>query len=435
MYNAVLHAWARARDPEAAEAVLRRQCERAQLTQEQEYGCLPDATSFTAVLAAWSQAAATNRREAPERAQELFRLMQKFAAATQWESVQPNVVTYTSLLNCWAKSNHPEAPLRAEAILREMQNHHDQHDQHVAANHSDDDDDANENNKKAAVVVVRPNVISYNMVMNAWARSGRPEAAERVEEWFRELQRRHRHESSNSNNSCTDWKPDHVTYMTRINAWERSGHLPRTSARKAASVLEEMLQASSNGDSSVYPSTLHFNRVIMAWTQCGDAFQAEALLERMLSNFLKGKQQSAPNISSFNFVLSAWSKKSSREGAAQAEAWLDRMEEYSQSFGLNVKPDVVSFNTVLGGWARSGSQEVAWDRAVALKRRMEEQKLRPDIYTYGSLLQIVAKNRKQRLGDATAAATANQILSEMQESGVHPNSFILRLVEQCTVPE
>ena len=100
---------------------------------------------------------------------------------------------------------------------------------------------------------------------------------------------------------------------------------------------------------------------------------------------------------------------------------------------LPVRPDVVSFNTAIASWARAGDDcEVAWERAVALKRRMEgpPHRLQPDIYTYGSLLQIVARN--QHMASRERATHANQLLVEMQDSGVQPNGFIMRLVDQCT---
>ena len=423
IYNVVATAWARAGDPPQAEAVLREQCEKA---LQHDY-CRPDATSFAAVLSAYAR---SEDETAPERAEALLALQCRYASqmstAQERARVQPNVVTYTIILDSWAKSNRYDAPLRAHAILQQM-------NEHAASN----DDESNNG--------VAPNTLSYNAVLNAWARSGRLEAVERVEELWQEMQAR-------------QIPADAVTYMTRINVWERHRGpdvLPRTAARRAARVLHEMIE-----QSNIPPTTLHFNRVILAWTQCGDALRAEALLEVMISYWLRGGGNSTtatntaavPNLSSFNFVLSGWSKQSSRAAAAQAEALLDRMEEYSSTLlggngddcskaggdgsatlRLPVRPDVVSFNTVIASWARAGEDcEVAWERAVALKRRMEStpHRLQPDIYTYGSLLQIVSRN--QHMASGERATNANQLLLEMQDSGVEPNGFILRLVDQCT---
>ena len=436
IYNVVISAWAKAGDPPQAEAVLREQCEMA---LQHDY-CRPNATSFAAVLSAYAR---SENESAPERAEALVALQCRYASqmatAEERDRVLPNVVTYTTVLDCWAKSNRHDAPLRAQAILQQM-------NEQVVGDDNDADNNNNNNNN-----IVTPNTLSYNAVLNAWARSGRPEAVERVEELWQEMQARH-------------IPADAVTYMTRINVWERHrgpDMLPRTAARRAAQVLHEMIE-----QSHIPPTTLHFNRVILAWTQCGDALRAEALLEVMISHWLRGgggnsansfattNTAAVPNLSSFNFVLSAWSKKSSPAGAAQAEALLDRMEEYSSTLlsggggsgddssktgdgaatlRLPVRPDVVSFNTAIASWARAGDDcEVAWERAVALKRRMEgpPHRLQPDIYTYGSLLQIVARN--QHMASRERATHANQLLVEMQDSGVQPNGFIMRLVDQCT---
>ena len=87
--------------------------------------------------------------------------------------VQPNVVTYTTLLDIWAKSNRRDAPLRAQAILQQM---HEQASRGVDSNNPSE--------------TVAPNTLSYNAVLNAWARSGRVEAPECVEELWREMQAR-----------------------------------------------------------------------------------------------------------------------------------------------------------------------------------------------------------------------------------------------------
>jgi hypothetical protein len=61
--------------------------------------------------------------------------------------VRPTVVTYSSLLQCWAKSNEKGAADRTEMILREMQT--------------------------LKGDGVSPNIICYNIVLNAWANAAR----------------------------------------------------------------------------------------------------------------------------------------------------------------------------------------------------------------------------------------------------------------------
>jgi pentatricopeptide repeat protein len=395
VYNAVIRAWAKTGQAEQAEAVLRDLCEKA----VKHSHCMPDVTSFTTAIAAWSKSRDPN---APERAERLLRLMQEFAATTGLESVQPNVVTVTAVLNCWAKSNQPHGPARAEAMLRRMQEH------------------ATAGNRK-----LRPNAITYNICMNAWARSGQHDAPERVEALFGDLAYQYQ---QNRGGGGVRLKPDLVTYMTRINAWERSrNRCPRTAAVQAAAVLQEMV---SSLDPTIYPTELHYNRVIAGWTQCGDALQAEAVLERMLDDYQrKGIMQSAPNKFSFHFVMSAWSKQHSRDAAERAEQWLNRMQQLSESTALHVKPNSVSFSTCLGAWARSGAMD-AFDRAQVLFQRMKERGLTPDAYSYGALLQVLARSTQE---PSEKASRASAILAAMEGAGLELNDFVKGLAAQCGV--
>jgi hypothetical protein len=57
---------------------------------------------------------------------------------------------------------------------------------------------------------VPPDVITYNSVMNAWARSGLPEGPEKAEGVFRRIEKR-------------GLKPDTISFSTSILAWANSG--------------------------------------------------------------------------------------------------------------------------------------------------------------------------------------------------------------------
>jgi hypothetical protein len=122
---------------------------RAYLEGTNKY-CLPDASSFSTVILAWSK---SGHAEAPEQAEKLLQQMQEFYEVTGFQSVQPNTQTLTSVLDCWAKSKLEHAPERAETILRRMQ------ERYQAGNDR-----------------VKPNTVTFNTCMNAWARSSSRQA-------------------------------------------------------------------------------------------------------------------------------------------------------------------------------------------------------------------------------------------------------------------
>jgi hypothetical protein len=72
--------------------------------------------------------------------------------------VQPNTVTFNTVIDAYAKSQDPSAPEKAEALLYRMEAEH-----------------------KAGNMDAKPNVISFNTVINAWAKRGDTDGAQRAE--------------------------------------------------------------------------------------------------------------------------------------------------------------------------------------------------------------------------------------------------------------
>ena len=85
---------------------------------------------------------------------------------------------------------------------------------------------------------IRPDIISYNAVINAWAKSRERNAARRAEAILRHMDRIHEDGSS-------DVAPDVTSYTSVINAWARSGD--PDSADRAMSILRRMEEISSSG--------------------------------------------------------------------------------------------------------------------------------------------------------------------------------------------
>jgi pentatricopeptide repeat protein len=145
-YNAVLHAYAKTGNAQGADRLLRRL-----LLEDDDNSNInstgtditPDETTFNTVIAAWSKSKSSDD-DAPLQAEALLAIMK------DTKNIQPSVVTYTSLMQCWVTSKWEgavERAGRAELLLRDMQH--------------------NEN------VRVQPNIICYNIVLNAWANATR----------------------------------------------------------------------------------------------------------------------------------------------------------------------------------------------------------------------------------------------------------------------
>jgi pentatricopeptide repeat protein len=102
---------------------------------------------------------------------------------------KPDVVSYSSVINCWAKSRQEGTADRAEAIYGEMEDRY-----------------------KAGDETFKPNVISYSSVINAYAKTGKAEKAEALlEEMYDAF--------VNGNESV---KPNVRSFNTVLDAWSKS---------------------------------------------------------------------------------------------------------------------------------------------------------------------------------------------------------------------
>jgi hypothetical protein len=365
IYNAVMNAWAKAGQPQNAEGMLRDSCDKA----FDRNSVMPDQISFTTVIDAWAR---SDRPEAPDRAEDILALLRQYSGFCFKKSApRPNAYTLTSVMNCWAKSSRQEAPDRAELILRQMLRSY-----------------------AAGKPEMRPNLISFNTCINAWARSGAASAPEQVESLFRELVQ-------------FGLAPDAVSFMARINVWERARRRDEVEcAEKALQALEDMRA------SGLVPTVLHYNRVLFALGRCSDGHRAQALLDQMLVHL-------RPTTFSFHCVMSAWARQCSVEGATQCERILNIMDE----------PELVTFNTVIGAWAKARSTS-GFENAENLLSKMIESKMKPDSYTLSPMFRLLAD---APLSTAEKLQKAEQLLQMAKENDVAMNDAIWQSAAQCGV--
>lgn len=185
-----------------------------------------------------------------------------------------------------------------------------------------------------------PNVISYNLVIDAWTkRAGYHESIS-----FRSSKRKE----------------------TAIDA-----------ARRAHGWFEQMKNA------GIPPNTITYNTVITAYSRAGFPQESEKLLQEMISEYQNNQHSSGNGNANNNLSpTSHHSQESSDVG----------LFDNKYALMTTTKPDVRSFTSVLAGWARVGTLEAA-ERADELLRVMQlpEVDIEPNVETYGSCIHCWAR--------------------------------------------
>jgi pentatricopeptide repeat protein len=238
-----------------------------------------------------------------------------------------------------------------------------------------------------------PNVVSYNSVITAWANSNDEKAPHRAEELIREMIQCGLNPNESSYSSLlTAWarskedhapdrayailkhmtnilKPSAYCYSAVISAYANQGNVQRAEQI----LMERCKHYQSTADRDLLPNLACFSSVIHAWSKSGrpeSPQMAEAILQQVYELAISLDEPSLlPNAISFNPVLSAWAQSGDRDAPYRAEKILQRMQVLYEQGHADCQPDTMSFNTVLDCWAKSQMKD-APERAEAILRHM-----------------------------------------------------------------
>ena len=289
--------------------------------------------------------------------------------------VQPNIITYNSFLDAWARKAKFErdAAREAERLLTQM-----------IKNESEFEG-------------IQPDMVSYSTVVHAYSRRGEAKEAERI--LFKMEDAGLVHTSTH-------------TYNAVLHAWARSKM--KNAPIQAERLLLRMTQRQLNGLSKVKPDEYSLQAIIDAWAKCpekGSAQKAEEVLNHLRSPISATK----PNIYHYNSVITAWARSKEKGAPQKAESLLLEMEaDYNDGF-IKVKPNAVSYSCVIDAWAKSEEVQ-APKHALHILERMRSlydkgnKDVRPTIVTYNSVLNALAKH------DPGDIATAELLLTHMEAS-------------------
>jgi len=230
--------------------------------------------------------------------------------------------------------------------------------------------------------LVRPNAISFNTLILALGNSGQPEAAE---ELLLEME-----------DSCL----------------AAGNELRRNGGPDGGGYINK-----DKGSVSCMPNTITYNSCILAWAKQGNAQRAESLLRRMMELSLERNDQDElkADCISFNTCLYAYAINDEADAAERAEDLLRHMETLYLSGNEDVRPDSISYTSVISAWSSSRQPQAA-DRALQLLEEMEElyeageEYVRPNTHSYTAVINALARS-----GSAGSAQKSRYLLDTMHD--------------------
>ena len=260
--------------------------------------------------------------------------------------------------------------------------------------------------------------VSFNIVLQAWARQHSMEAARAADDLLRLLRQE------------TNLQADSYSYAAVLHAYAKAaGHRP--AALRATELWQEFLQlavtptTTTTTTRSQHPprsTDVCHNAVMDAWAASGDV-RAGQRAEQILRQLQQDPCRTATRVS-YNACIKAYAKSGQPE---EAQRILDEMKQAAFQGNGHVTPDKVSLSTCMHAWAKSTKDfSLAAARADTLLCEMEDtyartgnEHLRPDIVAYSSVLAATAKS-------GGSAAKPLELLDRMERFGKErPNAAFL----------
>ena len=397
MYNVFINVLAEGGRANEAEAYLELLCRRASQRPDDENRTKesmvePNTRSFNICLKAWA------RLGAGKRAQELLKGMQKLSHVFQ--DVQPDVVSYNSVIDAWSKSKDRRSGQKARELLEKMKRKDHRNGKHSKAinlrpntrtytsviHALANNGDAEEAERLLWEMLnvyrdIEPTTLTFNAVLNAIAKSGAKNAGKRAEALLKNMYDLH------EDLGLHHLKPDTISYNCTIHAYGQSGI--KDASEHAERLLSQMLQKSCDkGYEHLKPDSTTYGSVIHACTRAGDIDRAQQILDDMCLNYKNKETDVAPDVRCFNAIIAAHAKLGN---GVEAENLLYGMRRLHESgFAPNIRPTDVTYNNVINAWAKSGNQG-SGERTELLLQQMVQNGLQPDVKTVGGVLNAWTK--------------------------------------------
>jgi hypothetical protein len=408
----------------------------------------PTTFTFNTVLKAFSNSCTMNKQAAMQ-AENFFQRIQAIQVEDGKPLLEPDTVSYSTLLNTWSKSTDKLAAERCERLLQTLEQRylttHSSSDLNIsyyniwinALSRSGD----NHAGTKAGNILrrveelqasgcnIQPNLITFNSILNAWAKSTEPRAASSAEALLQKMERSHEQNK-------LDFRPDNISYTTVIDALAKSGE--KDAALRAEQILLKMLRNYRRGDIDSKPNTISFTSVIHAFSKCSSGNgpkKAETILRLMEKSFLEGNMDAEPNTVTYSAVIGAWSKSSEQDAFDNAKKIFDEMLSL-EKMGRSVHLNTVTYASLINALARSKKLGKA-KKAHAILEEMEmlyqkgNRHVKPNMYVINSVLSACAFTNGSKAERRDAMSVVMKILDRCMHTYGKPDSITYSIAFQA----
>jgi len=371
---------------------------------ELKYAYRPDTNTFRQVITAWSKSETTD-----EAAMNARRILDQML--TDYPSLDPDASTFNAIMTLYLQLGRRKEALAIFDQMCSLQQSGrkgtkpDLYSINLMLNALSQQPPfcSSEELQKAEDVLdviresfnVAPDVQSYNILIDSWAKSNLHEAAEKAILLLDIMERRCRLEPSIA--------PDCYTYTSVINAISKSKHHKKRGSW-AEEIFQRMKSLHSQGLITNEPTIPVYNALLNALItseEFGSIERAWIVFTEIIET------TDIANIRTYNTMLKGYStlirnndgEIISYSRPKQAEQLLDRMEISYYRETSDIVPDKYSYTTVTSAYGRSNVKRKAAKAHWVLQRMIDayqdgnNSKAKPNTYAFNAVLNACAHTR------------------------------------------
>eukprot|EP00557_Chaetoceros_sp_GSL56_P002560 CAMPEP_0176494632 /NCGR_PEP_ID=MMETSP0200_2-20121128/10211_1 /TAXON_ID=947934 /ORGANISM="Chaetoceros sp., Strain GSL56" /LENGTH=514 /DNA_ID=CAMNT_0017892425 /DNA_START=59 /DNA_END=1604 /DNA_ORIENTATION=+ len=330
--------------------------------------------------------------------------------------VQLESKLYNTIVDAYGKSGEGSGVDKAEALVERMKER-----SRVLCEDLGNDEKVD--------FIARPDLFSYNSLLNAWSHSKRGDAVTKAENIVAFLE---------SSSTDVDVKPNSITYNIMMNTYANQvgeyGY-----AQKAEDILLHMTSLQKDGYESIHPDTTSFNIVLKAWKNSGggveSAKRAEEILRLMVKLYIDGHYDLKPDNVSFRTVIHAYMNHG--ENGKFSSEIVDRIQGIGELVlngdidFIEKNPQIVSevISEILKCLAKSGVPD-AGERAKNLFDKMNQARDTNDPLNVENEGGTYVNTMIALLSDPKTAHLGREMMQDMLEgkSSVLPTTYAMNRI-------
>lgn len=263
-----------------------------------------------------------------------------------------------------------------------------------------------------------PDTLSYNALVDAYAYSNKPERMDRLEQIWQDMQRMDQQQTdSDDAASVPRVRPTVRSINSILHAYARQVPEDATYAPKALQILVDMKrQHEKVPDPAVQPDVMTYTTVMDAFARVGNvqaAEQADQLFSELQSLYESTKNDRfRPSVYTYVTLLIAWSRSHAPQATTRASEILEALLA-----DPHVTPNARAFTAVIATWGRSRDVRKA-PKAVQILQRMKalattNPEVAPSLYSYNSAMDCCARVRGDSVQNTAALKMAFAIFQSL----------------------